>query len=288
MVLNDFLKTILGKDMLFQICPHLDKKTSVLDDEPELLFYQYRSEPFMPVEFSVAAYRFGHSMVRPQYRLNAGTNGAKKKADDPRLPIFPNLLAFGEFENDFAIDWRLFFDFGNPHNQFSAERVQPAYKIDSSLVNPLVNLPPPITGETPPSLAELNLRRGLKLLLPSGQAVAKAMNQIPIPDEKLLVGKANEDKKKSITNISPNFANNAPLWFYILSEAQQQFKTNATPIHLGYVGGRIVGETFAGLLYGDSTSVLNHPTWRPYKDFCNTKGDFGIVQLISQAMLSDK
>ena len=34
------------------------------------MFYKWRKEPFIPIEFSVAAYRFGHSMVRPIYRLN--------------------------------------------------------------------------------------------------------------------------------------------------------------------------------------------------------------------------
>ncbi len=284
-VINDFLKTIIGENMLFTVLPHLSKKSSILKDKPNLLFYKYRNEPFIPVEFSVAAYRFGHSMVRPLYRLNANTNSG---GADPRLPIFPNLQAFGEFDNTFAIDWRLFFDFGNPHDQFSAQRIQPAYKIDTSLVNPLANLPQPITGETPPSLAFLNLRRGLKLELPSGQAVASAMGQQAIPDDKLLVGKANSDPKKSITAISPNFAGNAPLWFYILAEAQQQFIDDSTPIRLGYVGGRIVGETFAGLLYGDSTSVFHHPGWAPYPEFLNAKGEFGIAELLSQAMLSEK
>ena len=31
------------------------------------------THPFIPVEFSVAAYRFGHSQVRPSYRANFGT-----------------------------------------------------------------------------------------------------------------------------------------------------------------------------------------------------------------------
>jgi Animal haem peroxidase len=295
-VLNDFLPTIIGVDMHKLIFPHIAEKTSILGNPPHRLFYDWRNEPFMPVEFSVAAYRFGHSMVRPLYRLNANTGKDAPAGTDPRLPIFPNLLAFGEFDNTFAIDWRLFFDFGNVHDQFSAQRIQPAYKPDTSLVNPLGNLPAPITGETPPSLAELNLRRGLKLLLPSGQSVAKAMGHVPIPDEKLLVGKANEDgmtpgtkdSNQPITKLSSNFAGNAPLWFYILAEAQQQFKTNATPIRLGPVGGRIVGEVFSGLLEGDSASLFSHPTWTPYADFLNGKKEFGIPELISQAMLSEK
>lgn len=291
MILNDFLPTIIGRKMLYDICPHLQKKTTVLADKPNLLFYNWRNSPFIPVEFSVAAYRFGHSMVRPIYRLNTNTD---------RLPIFPDLLAFGEFNSAFAIDWSLFFDFGNNPDQFSKNRVQPAYKIDSSLVNPLGQLPKPITGEPRPSLAELNLLRGLKLNLPSGQSVARAMGIIPLTDSELRVGKATEkgmytdslERNKSIIDISANFAGNAPLWFYILAEAQQyafdtaKKFTNDTPITLGPVGGRIVGEVFVGLLYGDNTSLLNHPTWKPYEEFLNKNLEFGIVELIKQAQLS--
>ena len=33
-------------------------------------FYDWHNDPYIPVEFSVAAYRFGHSQVRPSYRAN--------------------------------------------------------------------------------------------------------------------------------------------------------------------------------------------------------------------------
>ncbi|HLX90497.1 MAG TPA: peroxidase family protein, partial [Puia sp.] len=297
-VVHDFLPTIIGEPLLDKICPHLAKGSAVFEDEPDLRFYTWRNEPFMPVEFSAAAYRFGHSMVRPIYRLNANTGKDVKPPEDPRLPIFPDLQAFGEFESDFAIDWRLFFDFGNNPDPFSKERIQPAYKIDTSLVSPLGNLPSPITGETPPSLAVLNLLRGSRLKLPSGQSVARAMGHLPISDEKLLVGKATVDgmigsggkprENFPITKVSEAFAESAPLWFYILSEAQQEFENNDTPIRLGPVGGRIVGEVFAGLLYGDPSSLFGHPSWEPYKDFLNANGKFGIAELISQAMRSEE
>lgn len=290
MVLHDFLPTIIGGEMLHKILPHIKNDTNVLEHNPELLFYRWKKDPYMPVEFSVAAYRFGHSMVRPIYRLNANTD---------RQHIFPNLLAFGEFDNNFAVDWRLFFDFGNNPSANTPSRIQPAYKIDASLVNPLANLPAPITGETPPSLAQLNLLRGKKLKLPSGQSVARAMGITPLPDALLQVGKATvngmkkDGENKSITDISPSFAGNAPLWFYILSESQHAAFistpdfTDQTAVRLGPVGGRIVGEVFAGLLYGDNASVLHHPDWRPYTDFCNSSsGAFGIAELISQAQLA--
>src|SRR5262249_58304778 len=104
---------------------------------PRLRFFRWRNEPFIPVEFSVAAYRFGHSMVRPQYRLNTTLKD--------RLDIFaksgPDLAGFREFPREFAIDWSLFFKMQAKPKDVGIDRLQPAYKIDTSLVNPLALLP---------------------------------------------------------------------------------------------------------------------------------------------------
>src|SRR5262249_22810092 len=158
------------------------------------------------------------------------------------------------------------------------------YKIDTSLVGPLANLPTPVTGPTPfPSLAERNLLRGLRMGLPCGQAVARALGVDVIPDDDLKVGKANEDDTPTnirLVDISSAFKNNAPLWYYILADSQKVFKNNKTPIRLGPVGGRIVGEVFVGLLWGDSHSFLKQePTWKPLPQFLNKDGNFGITEL---------
>jgi len=275
-VLHDFLPTIIGKQTLDQILPSPDK--------PDLKFYTFKNDPFIPVEFSVAAYRFGHSMVRPIYRLN--TTLPDRQVIFSLDPNVPNLTGFREFPDVWAIDWSLFFDFGNKPNPFSKERIQPAYKIDSSLVNPLGSLPPSIAS-TMPSLAARNLLRGLRMGLPSGQSVAKKMGLPVISDDKLRVGKASEDDTPTnihLAEIAPEFRGNAPLWYYILAEAQQQFKKDDTPIRLGPVGGRIVGETFVGLLLGDKHSYLRQdPTWKPIEEFTR-KGTFGIAELLMQAM----
>jgi hypothetical protein len=110
-----------------------------------------------------------------------------------------------------------------------------------------------------------------------------------VPDDQLRVGKANEDDAESnprIADISPAFRNNAPLWYYILAESQQAFKDNHTPIRLGAVGGRIVGEVFVGLMLGDKHSFLNqNPLWQPLPAFMKG-GKFGIVELLNAAMQS--
>ena len=91
-ILHDFLPTIIGPEMLYSILPHLKSGKSITEDRPQLRFYNPRNDPFMPVEFSVAAYRFGHSMVRPIYRLN--TTLADRFVIfslDPNVPNFNRL-----------------------------------------------------------------------------------------------------------------------------------------------------------------------------------------------------
>ena len=279
-VLYDFLPTIVGEKLLQQLLPHLRSGKSLYEDKPKLEFYKWKNQPFMPVEFSVAAYRFGHSMVRPIYRLNQHID---------RLPIFapegtPSLVGFDRFPTNWAIEWNLFFNPGDAPSSGPA-RIQKAYKIDSSLINPLGNLPKAVVKDMP-SLAERNLLRGLSMGLPSGQAVARQMHIPVIKDEDLRVGKATVDDKDQnprLIDLSPAFKDNAPLWYYVLAEAQQQLVDNSTPIRLGPVGGRIVAEVFIGLLLGDQHSFLSQePEWKPRQEF-TLNGLFRMTELIRQA-----
>ncbi|HNP88964.1 MAG TPA: heme peroxidase family protein [Kouleothrix sp.] len=284
-VLHDFLPTIIGDDMVRDLLPQLAQdgvRNGVKEFKPNLHFFKPKYESYIPVEFSVAAYRFGHSMVRPIYRLNTALRNRQEIfATDP----FQSLVGFREFPSTWAIDWGLFFRMDENAPLLGRERVQMAYKIDSSLVNPLAHLPSSVVKNTP-NLAERNLLRGLRMSLPSGQAVARAMGLPVIPDDRLRVGKATEKAHATnirLADIAPNFADNAPLWYYILAEAQQAFFDDETPIRLGPVGGRLVGEVFVGLLHGDSHSYLRqNPGWRPRDEFVHN-GKFGMAELIRAA-----
>lgn len=305
-VLNDFLPTVVSAGVLAQVLPHVAKKTTVIDDPPELLFFD-PINPVMPLEFSVAAYRFGHSMIRPGYRLND---------DIGPLPIFafqsnptaPSLGGFTEFPATWAIDWGRFIDlserhYGNPEeagahgSPGNLERTQLAYKIDTSLVNPLQDLPPRVAGDPPPSLAARNLLRGWRLRLPSGQTVARAMGIAPLADGDITIGKFTGDPadlKGAIVDVGGDaFAGNCPLWTYILAETEAvdvEFATLDGPRtistrRLGPVGGRIVAETFTGLMLGDTSSFLNvDPLWKPDAALAKPDGSFGLRELIGAAL----
>jgi hypothetical protein len=269
-VLNDFLPRIVHSTVIS------DLKTDGKYDPSKLKFYHWKNEPFMPVEFSVAAYRLGHSMIRPGYRLN----------DDVLLPIFPvpgkfpeGLTGFRAMHPNWGIDWGRFIDvdirdYGGPL-AVRKKRLQFAYRIDTSLVNPLSHLPA-IVAAKPSSLAERNLQRAWRLQLPSGQNVARAMGVTPLTDKQILIGQGVDHPDKPLGNIlgvSRVFADNCPLWTYILAEAMHYQETVKIPVkenislttpRLGPVGGRIVAEVFLGLLSGDSDSMLGlNPNWQP-------------------------
>jgi Animal haem peroxidase len=297
MLVTDFLPAVVNEPTYLSV--FADRH----DPTPRLPGLHHGRLRRMPVEFSVAAYRFGHSMIRPQYRLNTTIErrpifvpgGDGTRADDAA-----DLGGFRPIPCDWAIDWQFFIDLGpgartaaiSPLYDPIDRRPQKAYKIDTSLVSPLRDLPPRIASD-PSMLALRNLERGSIFRLPSGQAVARALGEEVISDKDLVIGKATTDAKPArLTEIARNFAGRAPLWAYILSEAQvtswrdagRGVRRNDIPVQLGPVGGRIVAGVFAALLRGDPTSYLNEGAqFRPIADFASGE-TFGLADLINVAL----
>jgi hypothetical protein len=253
MIVHEFLPKTIGAELTDDLLTHGRR------------FYSWRNAPYIPIEFSVAAYRFGHSQVRPSYRGNFGTDAVDTtkqffaiffKPGDPN-PADPDDLRGGCRAARRFVDWQTFFDFGDG-------RARPNKLIDTKLSSILFHLMGQATG-TPDSLATRNLLRGLTMAVPSGQSVAKAMTVPPLAGSDL-------------ADLAPHhLEKRTPLWFYILREAEVQ----AGGHHLGAVGGRIVGEVILGLLEGDTQSYLTQdPEWTPTY---GTASGFGITDLLTKA-----
>lgn len=293
-VIQDFLTKIVGNDIVddvmqadnYKVAHKNGTKTAQIWKD-NLKFFNWRNQPFMPVEFSVAAYRFGHSMVRSNYIINEFTNpddtpGAEELqifADDPN----DDLRGFRMRPKEREIEWHYLLKFDNSPPD-KVKELQFSRKIDTKLAFGLTKLP---GVPAPNALAQRNLQRSVALGLPSGQAVAQAMG---IPDSLIL----NPDFKKIQTTdgekysdlsaadkktLFDNYSEETPLWYYILHEAE----TLCDGERLGPVGGRIVAEVFIGILLGDNFSYAKmNPLWKPSKNKfgCVKDGQYRIVDLL--------
>lgn len=198
----------------------------------------------IPVEFSQAAARFGHSMVRATYQL---VDGGKQV---PLWELFGSTHRPGPLLPDKAVQW----------SHFVRPRSEPAMEIGTRLVDPLGNLPDdsiepfgnsPAPHE-PHALALRTLCRGAATKLPTGQQIRAALQ----PDAE--VPRASDAWK---TLRSLGFDDETPLWYYILLEAE----TTECGRCLGTIGSRIVAEVVEASLHHDPDSFLSREgeKWMP-------------------------
>ncbi len=234
LVVHDFLPKILGRSL----APGAFRSEGV----PQFRRWRRptRGDPFIPVEFSAGAFRFGHSMVRREYALQ------RREREVPPKPLFPDLGRLASLPPDLVIDWERFFRF---EQLGYAREPQNSLQMDTALVSPLLNLP-----DFGGSLARRNLRRAQRLQVPSGQEVAKKLKLKSLDPEELLLDGLSKPVREKVLKATP-------LWYYVLCEAQGTGGDGGK--HLGPVGGRIVSEVILGLLASDPTSYVKQPGWKP-------------------------
>lgn len=224
-VIHEFLVRTIGRQAVDAV---------VLGPRPD------EPKAMIPVEFSVAAYRFGHSQVRGGYGMNT-TGGGGSLFPSPSNPAAPDLRGFRPVPPNLFIDWGLFF---GPAGQTSK-------LIDPKISTDLLQLPdgvvPPGTSPAERSLAVRNLQRGIDRGLPSGQDAAAALGIAPLTEDEIWA------------NV-PGGSGPAPLWYYVLREAE----VRTAGRRLDGVGAEIVARVFRDILLADPESFLaSDPAWTP-------------------------
>lgn len=290
LVIHDFLPRIVGE----ATASAAYKERAGLAPTITINYYKptnKNNNPFVPVEFSVAAYRFGHSMARPRYfTRDVYDSTGQVIGVVGNVPLFPADATPGS-DNDMTgrrpipprltIRWHILFPVDAPLNDPSGKGPKPSRKIDARLSSPLLNLPPQALpdGNSPVLLGVRNLLRGKKFGLPSGQSVARAMRTTVLSNAQLSRNAAGQVDEIGQIIMDPRWGGEAPLWFYILREAELLSQSS----YLGPVGGRIVAEVLVGLLQRDQNSYLYlQPSWKPTLPSA-TPGNFTIVDLLKFA-----
>ena len=216
----------------------------------------------MPIEFSVAAYRFGHSMIRNAYQWNKVFSSNGVAGFTPGLNLFfefskvsGDLGGEPTLPSDWIADWRRMYDFSEQPTGVRHPQLNFTRQIDTKLANGLQSLPEFANVLEPhlKFLAVRNLLRGRLVGLPTGQDVAAKLGVPPLTPAEVAAG------PHSAVIMAQGFDKKTPLWFYILKEAE----VRNGGLRLGDVGGRLVGETFHGLVEGSDHSILKEDGWKP-------------------------
>lgn len=273
----------------------------------------------MPIEFSVAAYRLGHSMIRDTYQWNrlfnssptgvlgiatlfqlftfTGTSGNFTPTDPPNQAGLddPNFGTLLRLPTNWIVDWRRLHDFTSTP---LAEPIPPdglrnvAKRIDTLLVNPLGQLPAGTFAGREQNLAIDDIQRNLALRnlgranmvrLASGQQMARLFGAKELTQAEILTGDgagADLTAPDQLNQVQQNaLVASTPLWFYILREAE------INGGRLGAVGGRIVAEVFHRAMEVSTFSIVRDPRWRP--TFGPDRDTFRMVDLLLFAFNDD-
>ena len=230
--------------------------------------------PTMPVEFSVAAFRLGHSMIRRDYNWN------RRFPDDQGALFFlfdfsgtsGSLGGFQRLPSNWIADFRRLYDFkgeAGKDNLAAPRGLNRAMRIDTLLVNPLRFLPrgsfggkAADEGTIVANLAFRNLARAKMVKLATGQKMvaflkSKGVTVTALTKPQIRNGSDGAKLGELTQQQREGLAKNTPLWFYVLREAE------LNDGKLKGAGARIVAETFHRAMEGSEHSIVRDPAWRP-------------------------
>ncbi len=224
LILNEFLPSFVDAKVLKGVLETIRKGKL---PEPWVAH-----SPVMPVEFSGAAYRFGHATVQSRYRLNAAKQDVGLFDLGGFKPRGPEVNI--EFKNLLAYPGQSGFQKARPIGRKLASAI---FELPERVVSDPLNIDGQVLDVVQARKLPLRniFRDRFALELASGQQMARAMG---VPE----LAAPPELKKSGITK--------APLWYYCLHEAEKHGGK------LGPVGGGIVATVLLRLMALDHESLL--------------------------------
>jgi hypothetical protein len=245
LIVNDYLRTVTVPGTVDWV---LAESTGLY-----LRRFPRSKPPAMPLEFSVAAFRFGHSQIRNAYDYNRNFGDPGFVAPRASLEQLFQFTGRGGFIGgaptlpfNWAIEWDRFTDKGDSDPRHFARPIDTQLADDLSVMR---NEPADLAG-IQEHLAKRNLLRGYLLSIPTGEAVARAVQIRPLTQ-----GELERSTPAGVRSAlrSPELSGRTPLWYYVLKEAEVLTGGDS----LGPVGSRLVAETIIGLIEHDPDSYRN-------------------------------
>lgn len=273
-ILHDFLPRILSHGAV-----------KAATDSPQLFDHDTKGK--VPMEFTTAAFRFGHSLISGRYDYNSNF-GTGKSIDDKATLI--DLFAFtsaggmkgyDQLPNHWVIDW----------NRMTADvpaNVQPGInqseQIDTRFAQGLMSVVPDAPTPEFQSIVARNLVRGFHRRMPFGQVLAKLCNKPVLSHEDICAAMPNGLAEEAAypdadgdQDRRSEFASNTPAWLYFLCEA----KLIEGGERLGPTASQIIAETFVTLMGLQNGAIAGEDgrAWHPSQSPLKTADDQPIATL---------
>lgn len=271
LILNDFLPSLLSKTVLARpLAQWVPRKIA---------------QNTVPMEFTTAAFRFGHSMVGRTYDFNANFGQDGSLSPSATFADLFNFTSAGNMNDPAAktdrqlpdhwvIDWDRM---TRPPQPVAAGARPPggAEQIDLAFAPDMLDAAGDATVAEHGSILFRNLLRGFHRRMPFGQHLAEACNVDRLSPESVRAALAQPAPAKGdaidVAAVAERlgFLTQTPAWLYFLCEA----KILERGLRVGPTASHIIADTITALMRDNPGSVLNYKagSWTPGQSALKTR-----------------